>query len=53
MGLVRALAVDAPVKPGQVLLADILGTGVDLIASGSAKACSPAAPAISRKEDAP
>lgn len=60
MGLVRTLFVDAPVKPGQVLSADLLGTGVDLVASGSAQACSssargtaPAAPAGLRKEDAP
>ena len=60
MALVRALAVDAPVVPGQVLLADLLGTGVDLVASGSAQACSsparetaPATPAAPRKEDAP
>lgn len=43
MAAVRALTADAPVVPGQVLLADLCGTGVDLVATGSAPACPPPA----------
>ena len=31
---IRALTVKAPVARGQVLIADILGTGVDIVATG-------------------
>ena len=36
MSIVRTLVADTPVRPGQVLLADLLGTGIDLVATGSA-----------------
>lgn len=35
MELINSLEVDAPVKVGQVIVKDILGTGVDLVASRS------------------
>ncbi len=34
---IHALTVKAPVARGQVLIADILGTGVDIVATGEAK----------------
>ena len=33
MDLIRGLVVDAPIRMGDVVLEDLLGTGVDLIAS--------------------
>lgn len=60
MALVRGLCATAPVKAGQVLATDLLGTGVDLVATGSVPAeahpaspASAARPAPDRKEDGP
>lgn len=33
MGLIRTLVVEAPIRMGDVVLKDLLNTGIDLIAS--------------------
>lgn len=38
MGAIKELRVTAPVKRGQVLLSDLAGTGIDLVASRSLEA---------------
>ncbi len=49
MAQVRGLTVDAPVVAGQVLLADLAGTGIALVATGSAASCAPEAdPEVAR-----
>ncbi len=36
MGVINAAQVKAPVEPGDILIHDILGTGVDIVATGRA-----------------
>ncbi len=49
MAFVRKLAIHAPVQLGQAVIKDVLGTGVDLVATRTV----PCASVVDRSEDAP